>query len=69
VYVVDDCDSSVDAETARLIWETLPAGWPGAWIVVSHNPDLLARADAVLELHRAPEQSPPEERTQAALAT
>ncbi|MFJ6901722.1 ATP-binding cassette domain-containing protein [Streptomyces hokutonensis] len=69
VYVVDDCDSSVDAETARLIWETLPAEWPGAWIVVSHNPDLLARADTVIELRRAPGQSPPEERTEAVLAT
>ncbi|MFB7382655.1 ATP-binding cassette domain-containing protein [Kitasatospora purpeofusca] len=61
VYVVDDCDSSVDGETARLIWDTLPAEWPGAWIVVSHNPDLLARADEVVTLERVAEQSPPEE--------
>ncbi|WP_432190122.1 ATP-binding cassette domain-containing protein [Streptomyces sp. Tue6028] len=55
LYVVDDCDSSVDAETARFLWETLPAEWPGAWIVVSHNPDLLAMADKVVTLGRTPE--------------
>ncbi|EDY49100.1 ATP-binding cassette domain-containing protein [Streptomyces clavuligerus] len=59
VYVVDDCDSSLDAPTARLIWETLPAQWPGAWIVVSHNPDLLAMADVVVTVVREPETGPP----------
>ncbi|MGW2088312.1 ATP-binding cassette domain-containing protein [Streptomyces sp. NPDC001880] len=48
LYVVDDCDSSLDGATARSIWQTLPKKWPGAWIVVSHNPDLLAAADTVI---------------------
>ncbi|MFH8477058.1 ATP-binding cassette domain-containing protein [Streptomyces sp. NPDC018000] len=48
LYVVDDCDSSLDGATARSIWQTLPKKWPGAWIVVSHNPDLLAIADTVV---------------------
>jgi ATP-binding cassette subfamily B protein len=53
VYVVDDCDSSIDGPTARQIWQTLPAQWPGAWIVVSHNPDLLAAASRVVTVERA----------------
>jgi ATP-binding cassette subfamily B protein len=60
VYVVDDCDSSIDAATARAIWATLPTRWPGAWIVVSHNPDLLAAADTVVTLgRRTPEPTSP----------
>ena len=50
VYVVDDCDSSIDGPTARQIWQTLPAQWPGAWIVVSHNPDLLRSEEHTSEL-------------------
>ncbi|OKI00987.1 ABC transporter [Streptomyces sp. CB02923] len=50
LYVVDDCDSSLDGATARSIWQTLPRQWPGAWIVVSHNPDLLKAADTVVTL-------------------
>ncbi|MFE0041904.1 ATP-binding cassette domain-containing protein [Streptomyces albireticuli] len=50
LYVVDDCDSSLDGATARSIWRTLPGQWPGAWIVVSHNPDLLKAADTVVTL-------------------
>jgi ATP-binding cassette, subfamily B, bacterial len=60
VYVVDDCDSSLDGPTARDIWETVPRDWPGAWVVVSHNPDLLARADTVVRVSR---------RAQASVAT
>ncbi|MFE1872686.1 ATP-binding cassette domain-containing protein [Streptomyces sp. NPDC059496] len=48
LYVVDDCDSSLDDATARSIWQTLPKEWSAAWIVVSHNPDLLAAADTVV---------------------
>ncbi len=57
VYVVDDCDSSVDAHTARAIWKALPARWPAAWIVVSHNPDLLAAADTVVTVQRGVRRS------------
>jgi ATP-binding cassette, subfamily B, bacterial len=53
VYVVDDCDSSIDGPTARVIWQTLPRRWPGAWIVVSHNADLLEVADAVVTMRRS----------------
>lgn len=52
VYVVDDCDSSLDGPTAREIWRTLPEQWPGAWIVVSHNPELIAAADTVVTVTR-----------------
>ncbi|HEV2638611.1 MAG TPA: ABC transporter ATP-binding protein [Actinocrinis sp.] len=52
VYVVDDCDSSLDASTAREIWARLPAQWSAAWIVVSHNADLLAAADTVVTIGR-----------------
>lgn len=54
LYVVDDGDSSLDAATARLLWQTLPREWPGAWVVVSHNPDLIAAADTVVTLERLP---------------
>ncbi|MFF9076876.1 ATP-binding cassette domain-containing protein [Streptomyces sp. NPDC014735] len=53
VYVVDDCDSSLDGETARRMWADLPRLRPAVWIVVSHNPDLLAAADQVVRLDRA----------------
>lgn len=53
VYVVDDCDSSLDGPTARAIWATLPRQWPAAWIVVSRNEDLLAAADVVVNVTRA----------------
>ncbi|WP_159401469.1 ATP-binding cassette domain-containing protein [Streptomyces sp. NRRL F-5053] len=57
VYIVDDCDSSLDGPTARDIWETVPRDWPGAWVVVSHNQDLLARADTVVRVSRRAEAS------------
>ncbi|GAB2814896.1 hypothetical protein GCM10027073_53450 [Streptomyces chlorus] len=57
VYLVDDCDSSLDGPTARDIWQTVPGMWPGAWVVVSHNPDLLALADTVVRVTRRPEPS------------
>jgi ATP-binding cassette subfamily B protein len=52
VYLVDDCDSSLDGPTARDIWQTVTRDWPGAWLVVSHNPDLLALADHVVRVTR-----------------
>ncbi|MFF9346549.1 ATP-binding cassette domain-containing protein [Streptomyces sp. NPDC014734] len=57
VYVVDDCDSSLDGPTARDIWRTVPGDWPGAWVVVSHNPDLAALADTVVRVTRRTEPS------------
>ncbi len=53
LYVVDDCDSSLDGPTARQVWRTLPRDWPGAWVVVSHNPDLIAAADVVVTVERS----------------
>jgi ATP-binding cassette subfamily B protein len=57
VYLVDDCDSSLDGPTARDIWQTMTLDWPGAWVVVSHNPDLLALADTVVRVSRRTEPS------------
>lgn len=57
VYVVDDCDSSLDSSTARDIWQGMTRDWPGAWVVVSHNPDLLALADTVVRVTRRAEPS------------
>lgn len=57
VYVVDDCDSSLDGPTARDIWQTVTRDWPGAWVVVSHNPDLLELADTVVRVTRRTEPS------------
>lgn len=53
VYVVDDVDSSLDPETARALWENLPRQWPAVWIVVSHDPHVLARADTVVRIEPA----------------
>jgi ATP-binding cassette, subfamily B, bacterial len=57
VYLVDDCDSSLDGPTARDIWHAMTRDWPGAWVVVSHNPDLLALADTVVRVTRRTEPS------------
>lgn len=57
LYVVDDCDSSLDGPTARDIWQNVPRMWPGAWVVVSHNPDLLAQATTVVRVNRLPDPS------------
>lgn len=52
LYIVDDCDSSLDSATAKKIWLTLPSRWPAAWIAVSHNSDLIAAADKVVTIRR-----------------
>ncbi|WP_146748383.1 ATP-binding cassette domain-containing protein, partial [Photorhabdus sp. S14-60] len=52
VYIVDNCDSSLDADTARRLWSTLPEHWPGLWVVVSYNADLLAKADHIVTVQR-----------------
>jgi ATP-binding cassette subfamily B protein len=53
VYVVDDADSSLDPQTARTLWETLPRQWPAIWIVVSHNPHAARNADRVVQVTAA----------------
>lgn len=53
ILVVDDCDSSLDSVTASDIWDTIIRDWPAAWVVVSHNADLLARADSIVRVNRA----------------
>ncbi|MER2369055.1 ABC transporter ATP-binding protein [Photorhabdus laumondii] len=52
VYIVDNCDSSLDTDTARRLWTVLPEHWPGLWIVVSHNADLLAKADHIVTVQQ-----------------
>ena len=52
MYVVDDCDSSLDASTARLIWQEMRRQRNAVWIVVSQNPTLLEIADRVITLKR-----------------
>lgn len=52
LYVVDDCDSSLDASTARLIWQEMRRQRNAVWIVVSQNPTLLELADQVITLKR-----------------
>ncbi|SMD26924.1 ATP-binding cassette domain-containing protein [Kibdelosporangium aridum] len=50
LYLVDDCDSSLDGDTARAVWTELVANWPAAWIVASHNRDVRAMADVVVHV-------------------
>ncbi|NQE71950.1 ATP-binding cassette domain-containing protein [Nocardia gamkensis] len=52
LYIVDDCDSSIDAHTVRELWTNMPDRRRAAWIVVSHNRDVIAKADRVLEVRR-----------------
>lgn len=54
IFIVDDCDSSLDRTTAQLAWKAMRSSQPNAaWIVVSQNPDLLASADQIIILNRA----------------
>jgi ATP-binding cassette subfamily B protein len=54
LFLVDDCDSSLDGPTARRLWQAMRNGRRAAWIVVSQNPDLLALADRVITITRRP---------------
>lgn len=50
LYVVDDLSSALDRETEAEIWGNL-ASWTGStWLVVSHRPAALRRADQVIVL-------------------
>jgi ATP-binding cassette, subfamily B, bacterial len=50
LYVVDDLSSALDAETEQAIWENLATLTDRTWLVVSHRPAALRRADQVIVL-------------------
>lgn len=50
LYVVDDLSSALDVETERMIWENLVTFTGRTWLVVSHRPAALRRADQVIVL-------------------
>jgi len=50
LYVVDDLSSALDVETERAIWENLVILPDRTWLVVSHRPAALRRADQVIVL-------------------
>jgi ATP-binding cassette subfamily B protein len=50
LYVVDDLSSALDVETERAIWGNLAALTDRTWLVVSHRPAALRRADQVIVL-------------------
>jgi ATP-binding cassette, subfamily B, bacterial len=50
LYVVDDLASALDAETEQAIWENLATLTDRTWLVVSHRPAALRRADQVIVL-------------------
>ena len=50
LYVVDDLSSALDVETEQAIWENLVIMTNQTWLVVSHRPAALRRADQVIVL-------------------
>jgi ATP-binding cassette subfamily B protein len=50
LYVVDDLSSALDVETEKAIWENLATLTDRTWLVVSHRPSALRRADQVIVL-------------------
>jgi ATP-binding cassette, subfamily B, bacterial len=54
LYVVDDLSSSLDDETERLVWEAIDEdrtdGTAGTYLIVSHRPVALRRADRIVVL-------------------
>lgn len=50
LYVVDDLSSALDVETEQAIWEKLATMTDRTWLVVSHRPAALRRADRVIVL-------------------
>jgi ATP-binding cassette subfamily B protein len=50
LYVVDDLSSALDVETEKAIWENLATLTDQTWLVVSHRPAALRRADRVIVL-------------------
>jgi ATP-binding cassette subfamily B protein len=56
LYVIDDLFSALDEETERLVWQRLDgartAGAAGTYLMVSHRPAALRRADQIVVLDR-----------------
>jgi ATP-binding cassette subfamily B protein len=51
LLVVDDLSSALDVATEQRLWSGLADALPGTtWLVVSHRPAVLARADSVVTL-------------------
>lgn len=50
LYVVDDLSSALDIETEQAIWKQLATLTDRTWLVVSHRPAALRRADQVIVL-------------------
>lgn len=50
LYVVDDLSSALDVETEQAIWQRLATLTDRTWLVVSHRPAALRRADQVIVL-------------------
>jgi ATP-binding cassette subfamily B protein len=50
LFVVDDLSSALDVETEATIWDRLRAFADQAWLVVSHRPAALRRADQIVVL-------------------
>ncbi len=50
LYVVDDLSSALDVETEQAIWDNLATLTDRTWLVVSHRPAALRRADQVIVL-------------------
>jgi len=50
LYLVDDLSSALDVETEQAIWENLETLTDRTWLVVSHRPAALRRADQVIVL-------------------
>jgi ATP-binding cassette subfamily B protein len=50
LYVVDDLSSALDVETERTIWDNLGELSGRTWLVVSHRPAALRRADQIIVL-------------------
>lgn len=51
LLVVDDLSSALDAGTEARLWDGLLSGAVPTALVVTHRPQVLARADVVVELH------------------
>ena len=50
LYIVDDLSSALDVETERAIWDDLATMTEQTWLIVSHRPAALRRADQVIVL-------------------
>ena len=49
LYVCDDISSALDVNTERQFWERALQR-RGTWLIVSHNPEVLAMADQIIVL-------------------